>query len=197
MNTFRMGDRTLELLAAQSSLNGTYNHLCRSPLSGRMLRFRLEVERNSETITFTLDLRGGRHTITLPGGDERIHLHLAAAIEAIANGSAISEDSTLSIDPIQPVTAEPLLTLEHRRLLVDLINEGGAIRFDLGLELPIDIAVHRTASREGITAILCIGDGYPLTTCFTVYGDGNQAMERLVKSILHLAATTTSAMQAA
>lgn len=197
MNNFRMGDRTLQLLATQTCLDGTFIHICRSPLSGDLLRFQFEVERNEETTTFTLELRGGRHTITLPNGDKRIHLHLAAAIEAIANGSVESGESPLPTGLPQPVEVEGLLSHEHLRQLQELVYEGGVLSFDLGLELPVHVAVHRTESRQGITAILSIGDGYPFTNCFTVYGDGNQAMERLVKSIAHLAAVTTSAVQAA
>lgn len=197
MNNFSLEDRTLQLLAAQANLNGTFNHTCLSALTGHQLMFRFQVERNSATSTFTLELGGERHSITLPHDHSRIHLRLADFIEAVANGRVDTGEPAVPRITPQPVEAEALLDTEQCQQLRDLLRKGGLLSLDLGFELPLHVAVHRTRSRLGITAILSIGVRRPRTSCFTFYGHDSQAMERLVESILHLAAVATPAMQAA
>jgi hypothetical protein len=66
----------------------------------------------------------------------------------------------------------------------------------LGFEHPIKVAVHRTVTRAGITAIVSIGVSRPRTQCFTVHGDYQRALDALTESIEYMATVASPAAQA-
>ena len=77
------------------------------------------------------------------------------------------------------------------------MRNGGSLLLDVGLDEAVSLAVHRTQSRKGITAILVVGDSYPRTQCFTAYGDEQHSFNRLLQSLNHLAASAGPAALAA
>ncbi|MNE72198.1 hypothetical protein D3C80_1681190 [compost metagenome] len=77
------------------------------------------------------------------------------------------------------------------------MRTGGALSLDLGFELPINVAIHRTQTRTGITTIMSIGVKRPRTKCFTVQGTDVEMYEKVAESINHLATAATPAAHAA
>lgn len=189
MSKFKLDNRTLQLLNAQVNLSETFNHTLRSTPQREVLSFRLKVERSKPDTLFTVELGSERHTLTLPNGP-KMHLKLAAFIEEIVN------------DPFDPSNTADLLSLPHAsrrygKQVFKLVRTGGALSLDLGLELPIHVAIHRNQTRTGITTIMSIGKKRPRTKCFTVYGSDVEIYEKLAESINHLAAAATPAAHAA
>lgn len=196
MSKFKIDNRTLTLLSAQVKLSETFSHTLRSTPQRVALPFRLKVERNQVDSTFTVELGSERHTLTLPHST-KTHLKLADFIEEIANG------------PIDPSNTADLLNLPHasrqyarfdvenRQRVFELVRTGGALSLDMGFELPIHVAIHRTQTRIGVTTIMSIGVKRPRTKCFTVSGTDAEIYEQVAESINHLAAVATPAAHAA
>jgi hypothetical protein len=196
MNKFKLDNRTLQLLNAQVNLTETFNHVLRSAPKREALAFRLKVERSTSDTHFTVELGSERHSLTLKN-EKKMHLKLADFIEEIANG------------PVDPSNTAELLTLSHanrqyarfdvenRQRVFELVRTGGALSLDMGFELPIHVAIHRTQTRIGITTIMSIGVKRPRTKCFTVCGTDAEIYEKVAESINHLAAVATPAAHAA
>jgi hypothetical protein len=129
--------------------------------------------------------------------EKKMHLKLADFIEEIVNG------------PFAPCNAADLLNLphasrqyarfdtEHKQRVFELVRTGGVVSLDMGFELPLHVAIHRTKTRPGITTIMSIGVKRPRTKCFTVYGSDVEISKQLAESINHLAAAATPAAHAA
>ncbi len=194
MSKFKIDNRTLTLLSAQVNLSGTFNYTLRSTPRRDVLAFRLKVERNKADSTFTIELGSERHTLTLPN-TKKTHLKLADFIEEIVNGPF---DQTGEPHPVRHAEREyGAFSAQHREQVSRLICTGGFIDLDLGFELPIRLAVHRTRTRSGITVVMSIGVKSPSTKCFTVYGTDAEMYEQVCESINHLAVLATPAAHAA
>ncbi len=194
MSKFKIDNRTLTLLSAQVNLSGTFNHTLRSTPRRDVLAFRLKVERNKADSTFTIELGSERHTLTLPN-TKKTHLKLADFIEEIVNGPF---DQTGEPHTVRHAEREyGAFSAQHREQVSRLICTGGFIDLDLGFELPIRLAVHRTRTRSGITVVMSIGVKSPRTKCFTVYGTDAEMYEQVCESINHLAVLATPAAHAA
>lgn len=194
MSKFLMDNRTLTLLKAQVNLSGTFNHTLRKLYRREVLAFRLKVERDKTDTTFTIELGSERHTLTLPN-TTKTHLKLADFIEEFINGPF-----DLSGEPHPQRHAERqygTFSPQQCEQVFRLVCTGGFIDLDLGFELPIRVAVHRTRSRSGITVVMSIGVKSPRTKCFTVYGTDAEMYEQVCESINHLAALATPAAHAA
>jgi hypothetical protein len=77
------------------------------------------------------------------------------------------------------------------------VRTGGVVSLEMGFELPLHIALHRTQTRSGVTTIMSIGKKRPRTKCFTVYGSDVEIYKQVAESINHLAAAATPAAHAA
>ncbi|MFK9080254.1 hypothetical protein [Pseudomonas neuropathica] len=196
MSKFKLDNRTLQLLNAQVNLSETFNHTLRSSPQREALTFRLKVERNTTDTLFTVELGSERHTLTLQN-EKKMHLKLADFIEEIANGP---------IDPSNPTDLQDLphasrqyarFDVENRQRVFELVRTGGALSLDMGFELPIHVAIHRTQTRPGVTTIMSIGVKRPRTKCFTVCGTDAEIYVQVAESINHLAAVATPAAHAA
>lgn len=197
MNDFILDTRSLQLIAAQARLNGTFHHTCRSALTRQQLAFRLQVERNTPNTTFTVEMGGDRHSLTLAQSQQKPHLAVADFVEAIANGRIDTAEPAAPRITDHSADDEPLLGADQERQLRDLVRSGGLLSLALGFEQPLHAAIHRNQSRPGITTILSLDEGQPLTTCFTLYCSDAEAYQRVVESIEHMAAIATPAPQAA
>ncbi|MGO4310039.1 hypothetical protein AB4Z35_09240 [Pseudomonas sp. KB_15] len=196
MSKFKLDNRTLQLLNAQVNLTETFNHVLRSAPKREGVAFRLKVERGTAETIFVVELGSERHTLTL-NNEKKMHLKLADFIEEIANG------------PFYPSNTDDLVHLPHasrkygrfdlqdKQRVFELVITGGTLSLDLGFELPIHIAIHRTHTRPGVTTILSIGVKSPRTKCFTVCGTDVEIYCKVVESINHLAAVATPAAHAA
>jgi hypothetical protein len=196
MIKYKIDNRTLQLLNAQVNLTETFNHVLRTAPKRECLPFRLNAERGTTQSTFVVELGSERHTLTLQN-DKKMHLKLADFIEEIANG------------PLDPSNTSDLVYLPHahrqygrfdaqdRQRVFELVHTGGVLSLDIGFELPLYVALHRTHSRRGVTAILSIGKKSPHTRCFTLYDPDAEIYARIVESINHLAAAATPAAHAA
>lgn len=193
MSKYKLDNRTLALLKAQVSLTETFNHLLRAETPHQTLAFRLNVERRKTDTHFTVELGSERHTLTLPN-NKKTHLKLADFIEEIVNGP------TNAVDPSYVPHAERrygVFEPEHKQQVFDLVRTGGALRLDMGFELPINLAIHRNKTRAGITTIMSIGVSKPLSKCFTVCGSDLEIYSMIEESITHLAIAATPAAHAA
>ena len=196
MNKFRLDNRTLQLLNAQVNLSETFNHTLRSTPQREALSFRLKVERSTIDTLFTVELGSERHTLTLQN-EKRMHLKLADFIEEIANGPL---DPSNTVDQVSLPHANrqyARFDVENRQKVFELVRTGGALSLDMGFELPIHVAIHRTQTRHGVTTIMSIGVKRPRTKCFTVCGTDAEIYEQVAESINHLAAVATPAAHAA
>jgi len=196
MNNFILSSQTVQRLAAQVNLNGTFNHVCRAAMTGHTLSFRLIAERGTNSSTFTVETGIEKHSLTVDHRSKGIHQKLVDFIETIANGRMDSAETA----PRAPARSKAPLTLldsNQEQQLRDLVRRGGSFDVELGFEHPIKVAVHRTATRPGITAILTIGVSRPRTQCFTVHDNLQCTFNALVESIEHMAAAATPAAQAA
>ena len=194
MRKFKLDNRTLTLLSAQVNLSATFNHTLRSAPQRESLPLRLTVERDQLSSTFTVELGSERHTLILPN-DKKTHLKLADFIEEIANGPV---DLTDELTP-QPHAERQygVFSTLQREQVFGLVCIGGFLDLDLGFELPIRVAVHRTKTRTGITVVMSIGVKSPCTKAFTVYGSDVEMYESVCESLNHLAALATPAAYAA
>lgn len=190
MSNFTLPEDSLIRLAAQVNMSGTFGHVVRSAYSRHQVMFKLHIERSTESTEATVEMGEERHHITLQSNDPERHIHLADFIDAIANGrvdSAAPAPARVTRFPVLP-EPEPLLDADQDAALQLLVRKGGTLDLHLGHEHPVRVAIHRTHSRSGITAILSIGETRPRTSCFTAYGMHHSCYERLLKSVEHLAA---------
>lgn len=197
MNRFSLADKTLRLLAAQVNLNGTFHHSCSIKNNNLQLIFALQVERGSSSTFFTIVSGDEKHSLTVyePGKDT--HLVLADFIESIANGRMDTAEPATPRVRAESVDRGQLLDTNQQEQLHQLMRNGGSLLLDVGLDEAVSLAVHRTQSRKGITAILVAGDSCPRTQCFTAYGDDQHSLNRLLQSLDHLAASAVPAALAA
>jgi hypothetical protein len=196
MSNFKLDNRTLQLLNAQVNLSETFNHVLRSAPKREALLFRLKIERGTAQTIFVVQLGSERHTLTL-NNERKMHLKLADFIEEIANG------------PFEPSNTGDLVHLPHaereygrfeiqdKQRVFERVITGGTLTLDMGFELPLHVAIHRTHTRSGVTTILSIGKKSPRTKCFTVCGSDVEIYNKVVESIIHLAAAATPAAHAA
>lgn len=197
MNRFTLADKTLRLLAAQVNLNGTFNHVCRLQSTNHPLTFELQVERGSPETVFTVIMGHEKHSLMVHTPNKGTHLVVADFIESIANGRMGTAEPATPRVSAESVERGQLLDANQQEQLHQLVRNGGALMLDLGLEESVSLAVHRTLSRKGITAIIVAGDTCPRTQCFTAYGDEQHSVDRLLQSLNHLAASVVPAALAA
>ncbi|WP_294735736.1 hypothetical protein [uncultured Pseudomonas sp.] len=193
MSKYKLDNRTLILLKAQVCLTETFNHQLRAETQRDVLAFRLNVERRKADTHFIVELGSERHTLTL-ANTKRMHLKLADFIEEIVNGPTTpSAQSSLP----HANRRYGVFETEHKQQVFDLVQTGGALSLDMGFEQPINLAIHRSKTRAGITTIMSIGVRKPRTKCFTVYGNDVEIYSMVAESIIHLAAVATPAAYAA
>ncbi len=197
MNRFTLADKTLRLLAAQVNLNGTFNHACRLQNTNQPLIFELQVERGSPETVFTVIMGNEKHSLMVHAPNKGTHLLVADFIESIANGRMDTAEPAMPRVSAESVERGQLLDANQQEQLHQLVRNGGALMLDVGLEESVSLAVHRTLSRKGITAIIVAGDTCPRTQCFTAYGDEQHSVDRLLQSLNHLAAPVVPAAHAA
>lgn len=195
MIKYKIDNRTLQLLNAQVNLTETFNHVLRTAPKRECLAFRLKAERGALESTFVVELGGERHTLTLQN-DKKMHLKLADFIEEIANGPF---DASNSSDLVHRPHADRQFGFEvqDKQRVFELVHTGGVLSLNMGFELPLYVALHRTHTRPGVTAILSIGNKSPYTRCFTVYGSNAEIYGQLSESINYLAAAAIPAAHAA
>lgn len=197
MNRFSLADKTLRLLAAQVNLNGTFHHSCSFKNTNLPLIFVLQVERSSTSTLFTIVTGDEKHSLTLNDADKDKHLVLADFIESIATGRMDTAEPATPRVRAESVDRGQLLDANQQEQLHQLVRQSGSLKLDIGLDEAVSLAVHRTQSRKGITAILVAGDSCPRTQCFTAYGDDQRSFNRLLQSLDHLAASVVPAALAA
>ena len=197
MNRFALADKTLRLLAAQVNLNGTFNHSCSFKNTNLQLTLVLQVERSSTSTLFTIVAGDEKHSLTVNDADKDKHLVLADFIESIATGRMDTAEPATPRVRAEIVDRGQLLNANQQEQLHQLVRQGGSLKLDIGLDEAVSLAVHRTQSRKGITAILVAGDSCPRTQCFTAYGDDQHSFNRLLQSLDHLAASAVPAELAA
>jgi len=196
MSKFKLDNRTLQLLNAQVNLSGTFNHVLRSAPKREAVAFRLKVERSTSDTLFVIEPGSERHTLTLPN-EKKMHLKLADFIEEIVNGPLDTADATDLQNTPHSSREYARFDIEHKQRVFELIRTGGSVSLDMGFELPIHVAIHRTQTRTGVTTIMSIGVKRPRTKCFTVCGTDVEIYEKVAESINHLAAVATPAAHAA
>ena len=196
MSKFKLDNRTLQLLNAQVNLSGTFNHVLRSAPKREAVAFRLKVERGTSDTLFVIEPGSERHTLTLPN-EKKMHLKLADFIEEIVNGPLDTTDATDLQNTPHSSREYARFDIEHKQRVFELIRTGGSVSLDMGFELPIHVAIHRTQTRTGVTTIMSIGVKRPRTKCFTVCGTDVEIYEKVAESINHLAAVATPAAHAA
>ena len=201
MNRFSLPDSSLIRIAAQLNMTGTFNHTCKSAFSQDTIALKLHVERGHPDTTAAVEMGSERHSITLLNANPRKHLELADFIDAIANGRVDSAEPSppriTALDLVVDQAPEPLIDSEQQESLRLAIKKGGFIRIEVGLPRPIEVAIHRTFNRPGITAIACIGERRPRTVCFTSYAGEQAITKQLLTTIENLAARATPAQVAA
>ncbi len=196
MSKFNLDNRALQLLNAQVNLSGTFNHVLRSATEREALAFRLKVERNASDTLFVVELGSERHTLTLPN-EKKMHLKMADFIEEIVNGPFDANNTADLLNITHSSRHYARFDTEHKQQVLELVRTGGVVSLDMGFELPIHLALHRTKTRSGVTTIMSIGEKRPRTKCFTVYGSDVEIFEKVSESINHLAAAATPAAHAA
>jgi hypothetical protein len=196
MRKYKLDNRTLQLLNAQVNLSETFNHVLRSAPKREALAFRLKVERDTSDTLFVVELGSERHTLTLKN-EKKMHLKLADFIEEIANGPFDPSNTTdlLSLPHARRQYAQ--FDTEHKQRVFELVRTGGVLSLNMGFELPLHVAIHRTQTRPGVTTIMSIGVKRPRTKCFTVCGTDVEIYEQVAESINHLAAAATPSAHAA
>ena len=197
MNRYSLADKTLRLLAAQVNLNGTFHHSCSFKNTNLPLIFVLQVERGSSGTLFTIVSGDEKHSLTVSGPDKDTHRVLADFIESIANGRIDTAEPATPRVRAESVDHDQLLDANQQEQLHQLVRKGGSLLLDVGLDEAVSLAVHRTQSRKGITAILVAGDSCPRTQCFTAYGDDQHSLKRLQQSLDQLVASAAPTALAA
>jgi hypothetical protein len=196
MNKFKLDNRTLQLLNAQVNLSETFNHTLRSTPQREALAFRLKVERSTIDTLFTVELGSERHTLTLQN-EKKMHLKLADFIEEIANGPLDPSNTADQVSIPHANRQYARFDIENRQKVFELVRTGGSLSLDMGFELPLHVAIHRTQTRPGVTTIMSIGVKRPRTKSFTVCGTDIEIYKQVAESINHLAAVATPAAHAA
>ena len=196
MSKFKLDNRTLQLLSAQVNLTETFQHVLRSAPKRETLAFRLKVERDTAETIFVVELGSERHTLTL-SNEKKMHLKLADFIEEIANGPFDPNNSAHLLYLPHAEREYGRLDLRDKQRVLELVITGGTLSLDMGFELPLHVAIHRTHTRPGVTTILSIGLKSPRTKCFTVCGTDVEIYGKVVESINHLAVAATPAAHAA
>ena len=197
MNRFSLADKTLRLLAAQVNLNGTFKYVCPLQNTNQSLTFDLQVERSPSSTHFTIITGVEKHSLTVHTPNRDTHLVLADFIESIANGRMDTAEPATPRVRAESVDRGQLLDANQKAQLLQLVRNGGSLLLDVGFDEDVRIAVHRTQSRSGITAIIVAGNTCPRTQCFTAYGDEQHSVDRLLQSLNHLAASVATAALAA
>ena len=197
MNRFSLADKTLRLLAAQVNLNGTFHHSCSFKNTNLPLIFVLQVERSSSSTLFTIVSGDEKHSLTVHNPDKDTHLVLADFIESIANGRMDTAEPATPREHAESVDRGQLLDANQQEQLHQLVRKGGSLLLDVGLDEAVSLAVHRTHSSKGITAILVAGGSCQRTQCFTAYGDDQHSLSRLLQSLDHLVASAAPTALAA
>lgn len=197
MNRFSLADKTLHLLAAQVNLSGTFHHSCTFKNTNLPWIFMLQVERSSTSTLFTIVTGDEKHSLTLNDADKDKHLVLADFIESIATGRMDTAEPATPRVTAESVDRGQLLDTHQQEQLHLLVRNGGSLLIDVGFDEDVRIAVHRTQSRTGITAIIVAGNTCPRTQCFTAYGNEQHSVDRLLQSLNHLAASVAPAAHAA
>ena len=197
MNRFSLADKTLRLLAAQVNLSGTFHHSCSFKNTNLPWIFVLQVERSSTSTLFTIVTGDEKHSLTVNDADKDKLLVLAHFIESIATGWMDTAEPATPRVRAESVERGQLLDTHQQEQLHQLVRQGGSLKLDIGLDEAVSLAVHRTQSRKGITAILVAGDSCPRTRCFTAYGDDQHSFDRLLQSLDHMAASAAAAALAA
>lgn len=197
MNRFSLADKTLRLLAAQVNLNGTFKHVCPLQNTNHPLTFDLQVERGPSSTHFTIITGAEKHSLTVHTPSKDTHLVLADFIESIAYGRMDTAEPATPRVTAESVDRGQLLDTHQQQQLHQLVRNGGSLLLDVGFDEDVRIAVHRTQSRSGITAIIVAGNTCPRTQCFTAYGDEQHSVDRLLQSLNHLAASVASTALAA
>ncbi|WP_350576338.1 hypothetical protein [Pseudomonas sp. HY2-MNA-CIBAN-0224] len=197
MNSFVLPDKTLHLLAAQVNLNGTFNHTCRSQNTNQLLTFQLQVERSPGETLLIVVMNDERHSLTVYDNDRYTHLVLADFIECSVNSHMDTAEPAVPRISAESVERGQLLDDQQLHQLHQLVRNGGALLLEVGLDAPVNLTVHRTRNRSGITAILTTSDLCALTACFTAYGNDQHSAERLLQALNHLVASATAAMRMA
>ncbi|WP_339406414.1 hypothetical protein [Pseudomonas helleri] len=192
-----MADKTLRLLAAQVNLNGTFKHVCPLKNTNHPLTFDLQVERGPSSTLFTIITGVEKHSLTVHTQSKDMHLVLADFIESIANGRMDTAEPATPRVTAESVDRGQLLDTHQQQQLHQLVRNGGSLLLDAGFDEDVRVAVHRTQSRTGITAIIVAGNTCPRTQCFTAYGDEQHSLDRLLQSLNHLAASVASTALAA
>lgn len=190
---FTLPEDALTRLSAQLNLTGTFNHSVRSAFGGLQVMFKLVVERGPDTTAVKVEMAGERHSIRVQNTDPQRHVQVADLIDAIANGRVDSAEvapARVTRMPLLPEAPE-LLSSDQLGRIKYMVRHGGSAALETGHELPINVAVHRTATSKGITAIVSTGNRRPRTSCFTVRGTDADCLKRLLASIehTHIAAT--------
>ncbi|SED78989.1 hypothetical protein SAMN04490185_4197 [Pseudomonas frederiksbergensis] len=196
MSKFKLDNRPLQLLNAQVNLSGTFNHVLRSAPKREAVAFRLKVERNASDTLFVVEPGSERHTLTLLN-EKKMHLKLADFIEEIVNGPFDANNTADLMNIPHASRKYAHFDIEHKQQVLDLVRTGGAVSLDMGFEVPLHVALHRTKTRSGVTTIMSIGEKRPRTKCFTVYGNDVEIYDKVAESINHLVAAATPAAHAA
>ncbi|CRL47784.1 hypothetical protein [Pseudomonas sp. URMO17WK12:I11] len=196
MSKYKLDNRTLQLLNAQVNLTETFNHTLRSTHKREALSFRLKVERNTSDTLFTVELGSERHTLTLKN-EKKMHLKLADFIEEIVNGPFDTSNAADLLNLRHAGRQYARFDIEQKQQVLDLVRTGGVVSLNMGFDLPLHVALHRTKTRSGVTTIMSIGKKRPRTKCFTVYGSDVEIYKEVAESINHLAAAATPAAHAA
>jgi len=196
MSKFKLDNRTLQLLNAQTNLTETFNHVLRSAPKREVLAFCLKVERGTTDTLFVVELGSERHTLTLKN-EKKMHLKLADFIEEIANGPFDASNTSDLVHRPHASREYGRFEVEDKQRVFELVRTGGVLSLEMGFDYPLHVALHRTQTRSGVTTILSIGNKCPHTRCFTVCGTDVEIYGKVTESINHLAATATPAAHAA
>ncbi len=132
--------------------------------------------------TFVVELGSERHTLTLPN-DKKMHLKLADFIEEIANGPFDASNSSDLVHRAHADRQYGRFEVQDKQRVFEMVHTGGVLSLDMGFELPLHVALHRTHSRPGVTAILSIGNKSPHTRCFTLYDSDAEIYAKVIESI--------------
>ncbi|MGF0333503.1 hypothetical protein [Ectopseudomonas toyotomiensis] len=185
---FTLPEEGLQRLAAQLNLTGTFTHTLRAAHGGHQLLARVRIERGQPNTAVRIEMGEQVHTLDVQTAHPEKHLQVADFIDAIANGRVDGGELAPPRVTRQPLLPEPdaLLTTDQTNRLRYMVRHGGFACLETGLELPINVAVHRTRPAEGVTIIASIGTAKPRTKCFTVRGNQHECLKRLLISIEHL-----------
>jgi len=193
MSRLLVEENSLPLFKAQANLNGTFNHKLFSLHAIEKVPYQLTVERGESATTFIVEMKGQRHSMTLRRIPKRIDLRLADFVEGIANGQIDTGDGSAPRLAAEGAAFTDPMNIDHLVQLRGLIIGGGFLSLDLGLGQPVNVAMHRTRSQHGVTAILGIGDTRPQTQCFTAYGLDDYVLDLTLQSLEHLVRSASPA----